>query len=34
MLAIGQDIQLVVFAFIAIGMSIITTPRKLINIVK
>ncbi|MDI3524776.1 MAG: ribose transport system permease protein [Candidatus Atribacteria bacterium] len=34
MLAMGHDIQLVVFAIIAIGMSIITINRKLVTIVK
>jgi ribose transport system permease protein/putative xylitol transport system permease protein len=32
--AIGHDIQLVVFALIAIGMSILTTNRKTLSIVK
>ena len=32
--AIGHDIQLVVFALIAIGMSILTTNRKALSIVK
>jgi len=34
MLAISHDIQLVTFALIAIGMSIVTTERKMINVVK
>ena len=34
MLAIGQDIQMITFGLIAIGMSIATTDRKRIKIVK
>jgi len=34
MLAIGQDIQMITFGLIAIGMSIATIDRKRIKIVK
>jgi hypothetical protein len=34
MLAIGQDIQMITFGLIAIGMSVATIDRKRIKIVK
>lgn len=34
MLAIGRDIQLLTFALIAIGMSIVTTDRKMVDMIK